>query len=838
MAQLPTGTVTFVFSDVEGSTRLLEADRLGTEAALVRHHEIFERLVADHGGAIFETVGDAVYAAFGAASDAVSCALAVQLALAREDWGGLPPLRVRIAIHAGEVNLRGDAHYSGPALFRTARLQTVAHGSQTLLSGVVARLVEGRLPPDANLYHHGTHRLKDLAEPEEVYELRHPDLPDRHPALRSLDAHPHNLPIQLSSFIGRDRELREIVDLLGSHRLVTLTGVGGTGKTRLSLQVAAERLDRHRDGAWFVDLAPLRDPELVLPVIASALSLRDQSGFTIDAALIEHLADRELLLVLDNCEQVIGSAMDIGRLLTSAPGLTVLATSRAPLRIRGEHEYRVLTLGTDDDQSVAVQLFLERAAAVRPDLPTDGRTRAALTGICRLLDGLPLAIELAAARCRMFDPPQLLQQLQGKQSRLGGGARDVPARQQSLREAIAWSEQLLTDRERRSLHRIAVFAGSFSADSAAAVVGDGEAEDTIDVLMALAEQSLVRRVEPGPDGEARFGMLETIRSYAADQLEHSGETDDAHDRLLGHYLDLAMRLYDDLEGPGLSDALSRLRVEWPNIHAILDWGIEARRPDAARLALKARQYWVLNGPSRDAFDVFERCLALDLPARLHAECLHLAGTFAGTMGLVEEGEVRLTGAASRFAEMGEDLLEGAALNDLGAVLYRVGDLKRQEEVALRSAHLFARAGYARGEALAVGNLGDVAYRTGRLDLALERFEDSLRRFRAVGDPSGIAWILAELVEVALDRGDTSTARVHAREAVKVARRGGDLQSRAEACLALSRVQWARGRMRTAQCLLDLAARDAEALGDRELISRIEAKRAEHAAASGPTGDSG
>jgi class 3 adenylate cyclase len=459
---LPTGTVTFLFTDLEGSTRLLEAHPLAYREAVHRHHDLLQQAVEGHGGVVFETVGDAVYAAFERPTDAVAAALAAQAALLAVPWGETGPLRVRMGVHLGEVERRG-AHYFGAPLYRCARLTATAHGGQVVLSAAVTEIVRDALPPGAALRDLGAHRLKDLARPERVTQLLHPDLPAAFPPLRSLDALPHNLPRQATPFVGREAELAAVAGRLRQPGvpLLTLTGPGGTGKTRLALQAAAEVLDAagpdgarsggpFPDGAWLVELAPLADPGLVPAAVAQALGVREATGRPPEAALRDHLRDRRLLLVLDNCEHLLpGAAPAVAALLGAGPGVTVLATSREPLRVAGEHEHPVppLALPPRPDPArppdpaalshyEAVALFIERAVAARPDFAVTNATAPAVAELCHRLDGLPLAIELAAARVKVLAPPALLARLDRRLGVLTGGRRDAPARQQTLRATL------------------------------------------------------------------------------------------------------------------------------------------------------------------------------------------------------------------------------------------------------------------------------------------------------------------------------------------------------------------------------------------------------------------
>ncbi|HEX2212401.1 MAG TPA: adenylate/guanylate cyclase domain-containing protein, partial [Mycobacterium sp.] len=398
MRQLPIGTVTFLFSDIEGSTRLLDSHRSAFGPILARHHAVVESTVEQHGGVVFETIGDGVYAAFARPGSALAAAIAIHRRLAAEDWRPVERLAVRIALHTGEVERRGD-HYFGTALFRTARIQALAHGEQTLVSAVTASLASDALPPGASLRDLGTHRLKDLGEPEHIQQLDHVELRSEFPPLRGLDSHRHNLPVQLTSFVGRNHELSELPALLDSQRLLTLTGPGGIGKTRLGLQVAAERIDKHRDGVFLVELGPVSDARKVPAMLTTTLGATSIGTPAQERDAIEHLRDAEVLLILDNLEQLLPDAATfISQLLAEAPGVRVLATSRAPLRVRGESEYPVVPLSAgandrlDQQMPAAVTLFVERARTAGSQLTIDAHTGPLIAEICDRLDGLPLAI--------------------------------------------------------------------------------------------------------------------------------------------------------------------------------------------------------------------------------------------------------------------------------------------------------------------------------------------------------------------------------------------------------------------------------------------------------------
>src|SRR5438093_930526 len=542
---LPTGLVTFLFTDIEGSTRLVQSLGEGYDELLGEHCRILRGAIADAGGTEVSTEGDSFFAVFERPEDAVAATVAAQRALDAETWPSGVDVRVRMGLHTGEARL-GGANYIGLEVHRAARVAAAGHGGQVLLSGATRSMLEGSLPGGVELRDLGAHRLKDLANPEHLFPLAAPGLERDFPAPRSLDARPNNLPVQLTSFVGREAEIAAINTLLDAARLVTLTGPGGTGKTRLAVQVAAERLGRHGDGVFFVELAPATDPALVPSAVAAALHLREGADRPITETLNEWLRERDLLLVLDNFEQVIDAAPFVTTLLGAAPRLRVIVTTRAPLRVHGEQEYPVPPLHIPDaahlpglaqlSQYEGVGLFIDRARAVRPDFAVTDATAPAVAEIVARLDGLPLAIELAAAKCRLLGPEAILGRLGSRLAFLSGGARDLPARQQTLREAIDWSYRLLDPVDQGRLRGLGVFMGGFSLPAAAAVLMlDDPAIAADDAVGGLAEQSLLRR-EEGERGEPRFSMLETIREFALERLVEAGEDEFERRRAATYFL--------------------------------------------------------------------------------------------------------------------------------------------------------------------------------------------------------------------------------------------------------------------------------------------------------------
>jgi predicted ATPase/class 3 adenylate cyclase len=533
-SNLTTRTLTFLYTDIEGSTRLWEQHPGIVEITMARHDQILRDAIEAHGGEVFRTVGDGLCAVFENASNSVSAALQAQRAFQIGDWQEIRTLRVRMAIHTGEVEAR-DGDYFGGSLNRMGRLLAVTNGGQIVLSQATQLLVLGALPPGADLLDLGEIRLRDLSYPEHVFQLLHPDLIADFPPLASLQNHPNNLPTQPGELIGREAELDEIENRLktDSVRLLTLTGPGGTGKTRLALQAAADLIDRFPDGVYFVDLAPIRDPEAFYPAIARTIKLRESGDRPLVEALIERLKTRRMLLLLDNFEQVTAAGLKTVELLRYCPNLKLLATSREALRVRDEHVFPVPPMAmpkvdlaaTPVDELAqygAVQLFIERAQAVKPGFQLTNENAAAVAEICSRLDGLPLAIELATARLNLFSPQALLERLGIRLKLLRGGARDLPVRQQTLRDTIDWSYQLLDLGEQRLFAVLSVFQGG-SFEAVEGVTSEVRplnetGMDILDGLASLVDKNLIRQVDE-EGGEPRLQMLETIREYAAERLE-------------------------------------------------------------------------------------------------------------------------------------------------------------------------------------------------------------------------------------------------------------------------------------------------------------------------------
>jgi predicted ATPase/class 3 adenylate cyclase len=589
MVELPTGTVTFLFTDLEVSTRLWEQEPDRMRDALARHDVILRHAVAAHGGTVVKGRGDGVHAAFATAHDAVAAAVDGQIALGDESWSVSEPLAVRMGLHTGVAELR-DGDYFGSAVNRAARLMDLAHGGQIVCSQASADLAGEFLPASVTLVDVGEHRLRDLSRPERVFQIVHPELRSDFPLLRSVDAFPGNLPFQTSSFIGREREISRALDALRESRIVTLSGVGGVGKTRLAYQVAAQVLPDFRDGAWLVELAGVRDPVGVVDAFAAVFAITPRAGQSMDEALADFLGAKRLLLVVDNCEHLLDAvAKLVVRVERSCAYVRFLATSREGLAVDGERVVPVPSLDTpDDDNSLAavatsesVQLFVERAAASDVDFELDSKNFPFVTQVCRRLDGVPLAIELAAARITMMNPAELANALDHRFDVLAGGRRGGIERHQTLRATIDWSYDLLTERHRRLLARLAVFAGGCTRQAADAVcTGDPiEPGAVFQLLGDLVARSLVVADRSGSD--TRYRLLETIRAYAEERLDEYGETRAVRDRHARYWVERGRTLADGLRGPDQIEWGNRLTDEHDNLMAAMFHALDTQDVDLA-----------------------------------------------------------------------------------------------------------------------------------------------------------------------------------------------------------------------------------------------------------------
>ena len=781
--------MTFLFTDIEGSTLLWERQPDLMRRALARHDGLLREVLGRHGGHVFKTIGDAFCAAFPTASQALAAAGDAQEALAAQPWETDAPLRVRMALHSGAAEDR-DGDYFGPPLNRVARLLAAGHGGQVLLSLAAEELTRDARPPALTLLDLGEHRLKDLGRPERVFQLLASGLPRDFPPLRSLN-NPgllNNLPQQISSFIGRKEEVAQVETLLGRTRLLTLTGMGGTGKTRLALQVAANLLTGEGDGVWLVELAPLADPALVPQAVAQALGVREAAGMPVSRTLVEALKGKRLLLVLDNCEHVLDACASLATdLLRACPLVHILASSREALGVAGEQTFRVPSLSLPDPKAPptaegvsaceAGRLFTERARQAQPAFAVTDENAPAVAAVCRRLDGIPLALELAAARVRSLSVEEINTRLVSRFRLLTGGSRTALPRQQTLRALIDWSYDLLHEPERAVLARLSVFAGDWDMEAAEAVcVGDGlEAWEVLDLVTALADKSLLV-VEPHEE-RMRYRLLETVRQYAGDRLLEGGGGAAARARHRDYFLRLAEEADPQTRGAEQGAWLDRLEAEHDNLRAALDW---CREEDAGaapglRLARAMYRFWRVRGHLAEGRErlaaaaghpgardhPLERASALRVASGLE----QVQGNLAAARALAEEALV--------LFESTEDARGGAGvLLTLGNVALMQDDLAGAREYYERGLPLYRRLGEQDGVARALGNLGVVMQAQGDLAGAATVCEESLAFFRERGDTENAARSLGSLGEIAYTRGADTEARAHLEEAVALFRQIG------------------------------------------------------------------
>ena len=776
---LPTGTVTFLFTDIEGSTRLLQDLGDSYPALLKEHGEIIREHLNREGGSEVGTEGDSFFAVFPSPGAAVRAVIGMQRALVEHTWPGGADVRVRMGLHSGEGTV-SEGGYVGLDVHRAARIGDTGHGGQVLVSEATETLVEHSLPAGAELVNLGEHRLKDLPHPERLFQLSIVGLRDQFPALRSLDARPNNLPAQMSSFIGREDTIREVQAALESTRLLTLTGPGGTGKTRLALEVAHRELPAFLDGVWFVDLSTITDPSVVPSEIAVALDLVRDPGASVYECLEEHLRDRSLLLVLDNFEQVLDASLAVEHLLAHARGLKVIVTSRSVLSVYGEREYPVPPLGLPDSSvgspiealssSEAVSLFVERARAVRPDFELTEQNASAVAEICERLDGLPLGIELAAVRVNVLTPQEILPRLDERLKLLTSGPRSLPERQRTLRGAIDWSYQLLEEPERRLFARLAAFQGGGTLEAIEAVCDGDLGAPVLDLLGALVDDSLLRRTET-PDGEARFQMLETIREYALERLGAEPDAAEVRASHARHFLAFAEEAEPHLVGVDQKRWLDRCDREHGNIRAALKWSVQTGHAEAGQQAAGALwRFWHQRGHLTEGRRKLEHLLEVAEGAgRTTARCKAL--TAAGGLAYWQNDY----DASMRFYTEAMDIAR--ELDDRGLIAWSLYNLSYVDRIAgdepggmakLHEALEMARAiGDRQLTADCLGLIGNYELRQGRPEGALPMVEESLAILRELGNKFAMADSLSGLGSFYRIIGDGDASCAAHRQALEI-----------------------------------------------------------------------
>ena len=780
---------TFLFTDIEGSTKLWEQFPERMRSALARHDSILRTVIEGHGGNVFKTVGDSFCATFPTVPDAVRAAAAAQHELLTERWEEIgEPIRVRMAIHSGLAEAR-DGDYFGTTMNRVARILSSAHGGQVLLSKPAVDLAGTALPAASKLTDLGEHRLKDLIRPEHLFQYTEPGLREDFPLLHSLSAFAHNLPEQLTTFVGREAEVAEIKHLLSRTRLVTLSGSGGNGKTRLALQVATEMVDQFTNGVWFVDMSAVLDPALIATIVATTLRLREQPGQAMSDTLTAFLRDKRLLLILDNCEQIVGACAQLAdHLLKSCHDLHILATSREGLGIAGETTWRVPSLPTPSNQdlksfekiaqSPAVRLFVDRAGSVVPDFQLTQKNAQAIAKVCQRLDGIPLAIELAAARVKMISPEEIALRLNDRFRLLTGGSRTALPRHQTLRAAIDWSYHLLDGAEGVLFRRLSLFSGSFSLEAAESICEgpDLDSMDIMDSVSRLVDKSLLI-LEPS-EGSARYRMLETIREYAFDRLRESGETARLQSLFIQFFVAFGQRGHQELSGPAQGEWLERLDAEVENFRAALTWPVQEAEVQVSRLslALTLRRFWLVRGYWEEGLKVLLRAISAEAVAQFVSEralALNSCGNLACQLGRYEEATRHYEQSLAFRRQLEDERGIAATLNNLGNVYLHQREYDKAEPLFAEALAYFRKLRDPRGAAACLNNLASVLNSKNDFLNADRSAREALEIFRTVGDELGVSASLTELGKIAISQNDVHSAQAYLEESLGLCRQLGE-----------------------------------------------------------------
>lgn len=828
MSSYPSGIVTFLFTDIEGSTKLAQQYPSQWETLRGRHHAILQSAMDAQNGYVFQIIGDAFCVAFASAIEALNAALDAQRYLVNEDWSPAP-VKVRMGIHSGTAQLKEDGQYIGyAALTMTQRIMSAGHGGQVLLSGATRELVRDMLPADTSLMELGEKRLKDLQRPESLYQLSAPSLPAIFPPLKTLDSFPNNLPMQLTSFIGRKQEIAEVKRALDKHRLVTLTGPGGTGKTRLSLQASADSVETFKHGVWFVELTPLMDPDLIPQTILSTIGIGEQPGKTPLELLKEYLQGKITLIILDNCEHLIaGSARVANALLNAVSGLKILATSREALSVQGEATYPVPPLSLPDpkhlpvteqvSQFEAVRLFIDRAMLVQPHFAVTNENAPAVAQICYSLDGIPLAIELAVARIKSLSPDQIARRLDDRFRLLTGGSRTALERHQTLRATLDWSYNLLSQDEKRLLCRLSVFAGGWALEAAERVCGSEEdGLEILDLLTQLVEKSLVNANIS--DSNTRYSMLETTRQYGHEKLFESSENEIFRQKHADYFLGLAEQADQEIHGAHQLEWIDLLEMERDNLRTALEWSLSAGQTERAARYFNALN-WAsyIRGHFSELNEWFETITALtDIenfplqfagmltnigiwewlqPGKISDALSHLTRARFICLELGVNGERQLAWTLTWLcvAARMETLVEGTDPNKALGFIKEALQLHRKFEdpfgIALgtfctgvleldlnlpsakqtleRSLDLYTQLGNSYGAAFALQFLGIIYKKAGDFNKAQKYLEQELHIHEKLGYQAGVTFSLQHLADLHRIQGDFLQAKQFFHKIIRV-----------------------------------------------------------------------
>jgi predicted ATPase/class 3 adenylate cyclase len=803
MTDIPAGNITFLFTDIEGSTKLSQDFPEKLHVALERHNQILKEVMESYNGFIYDMIGDSFFCAFENAVDTVKAAVQIQTELKKEIWDEAV-IKVRIGIHSGSAEWNGERYMGYITLARTARIMEAAYGEQILISNNTHSLyLEGSKTQskkkseikssshrvfEVNFRDFGERRLKDVIEPIRLFQIESDGLREEFPPLKTLDARPNNLPIQLTSFIGREKEMKFIKEELKLHRLLSLTGAGGAGKTRFALQTAAEVIDEFENGVWFVDLSALKDIALLSSTMITALGIKEESMKTSDETLIDYLKDKEILIILDNCEQLINAcALLTERLLSSCPRLKMISTSREAMNCGGEFTYRIPPLTQPDPnqnntpeeliQYESVRLFIERALSVNPNFRVTNENAPALAEVCSRLDGIPLAIELASARTKILSIEKIYERLDDRFNLLTGGKRTALPRQQTLRALIDWSYDLLSESEKILWSRLSVFNGGWTLEAAEEVCSDEtiDKNDILDLLSQLTEKSVI--IYDGT--KDRYRILESLKQYGIEKLSERNEIFIQH---LNYFLELSEKAAPELKGENAKIWLDRLEANHNNLQSAIEWGVSnANTEKAAQVASALGKFWNTRGYFFIGIKLFEIILdkSNDLSKTEKALILNWIGIYNKYLGKYKQSQKFFKESLELRRELRDNHGISVSLNSLGNVTYFIGDYEQAQKYFEESLELRREIGDKYGIASSLGNLGNLAYYRGDYLQAQMYFEESLILSRDLKANILIAGLLFSLGGVALSCGDYEQARKYYAESLILYRETGDKHGIAE-----------------------------------------------------------